>query len=264
MDVHLITTDQTSFKLLESVNGALNVTSVIVPANRRHTRKVARVVQMAECRKIPVYIHPLRSRFSRNLPPACAAICWLYSQIICEQDLARYPMGILNMHGGKLPQYRGASVLQWAIINGESECGVSWHRLIREVDAGPIYVEGRIPITPESTGYELRQAMILEAMDLFPKAWRRFLQSESTRVPDILEGKVWPQRTPLDSCIKDELTERELRDFVRALCEPWPRPFVVSGNSRVEIDRVVSEYEPGAIPYQTSDGRKTYLIPINN
>jgi hypothetical protein len=83
-------------------------------------------------------------------------------------------------------------------------------------------------------------------------------------VPDILEGKVWPQRTPLDSCIKDELTERELRDFVRALCEPWPRPFVVSGNSRVEIDRVVSEYEPGAIPYQTSDGRKTYLVPINN
>ena len=121
MDVHLITTDQTSFKLLESINGALNVTSVIVPANRRHTRKVAGVVKMAECRQIPVYIHHLRSQFPRNLPPACAAICWLYSQIICEQDLARYPMGILNMHGGKLPQYRGASVLQWAIINGESE-----------------------------------------------------------------------------------------------------------------------------------------------
>ena len=93
-------------------------------------------------------------------------------------------MGILNMHGGKIPQYRGASVLHWAIINGESEYGVSWHRLVKEVDAGPIYVEGRIPITSKSTAYELRQAMILEAMDLFSKAWRRFLQSESTRVPD--------------------------------------------------------------------------------
>ena len=69
MDVHLITTDQTSFKLLESINETFNITCVIVPSNRRDTKKVERVVKMAESRKISVYILHLQSRFSNSLPP---------------------------------------------------------------------------------------------------------------------------------------------------------------------------------------------------
>jgi methionyl-tRNA formyltransferase len=59
------------------------------------------------------------------------------------------PLGTVNVHGSLLPQYRGAAPINWAIINGETETGVTTFRLKHEIDTGDILLQKRLPILPE-------------------------------------------------------------------------------------------------------------------
>ena len=70
------------------------------------------------------------------------------------------PMGTLNVHGSLLPKYRGAAPINWAIINGEKETGVTTFRLQHAIDTGDILLQERIPISPDMTAGELHDTMM--------------------------------------------------------------------------------------------------------
>ena len=70
------------------------------------------------------------------------------------------PMGTLNVHGSLLPKYRGAAPINWAIINGEKETGVTTFRLQHAIDTGDILLQERIPIAPNMTAGELHDIMM--------------------------------------------------------------------------------------------------------
>ena len=69
-------------------------------------------------------------------------------------------MGTLNVHGSLLPQYRGAAPINWAIINGEKETGVTTFKLQHAIDTGDILLQERITITPNMTAGELHDTMM--------------------------------------------------------------------------------------------------------
>lgn len=69
------------------------------------------------------------------------------------------PMGTINVHGSLLPQYRGAAPINWAIINGEKETGVTTFKLKHEIDTGDILLQERIPISNDETAGELHDHM---------------------------------------------------------------------------------------------------------
>jgi methionyl-tRNA formyltransferase len=69
------------------------------------------------------------------------------------------PMGTINVHGSLLPQYRGAAPINWAIINGEKETGVTTFKLQHEIDTGHILLQDRIPIGENETAGELHDTM---------------------------------------------------------------------------------------------------------
>ena len=261
MNIHLITTDESVFQLLDALLGSVEASCVIIPSNRQTSGKVARVRAEATRRGIPVADHRSGSRFATVLPPAEAAVSWLYSQLIMKEDLLRYPVGILNMHGGKIPEYRGASVLHWAMINGESEIGITWHEMLEEVDAGMIWAETTIPVPLTATALEMRQTMIRAGCELFPQAWERFLSKIGGRRPELSGGRVWPQRRSDDGNIAPCLTARQVRDMVRTLCAPWPPAFVEQNGLRIAVSRVVTSPVAGAIAYHTADGEILYLVP---
>jgi len=226
--------------------------------------KVKRFVKAANARGLPVYVHRRGQGLGSNIPSAHAALSWLYSQIISENDLDNYPRGILNMHGGKIPEYRGASTLQWAIINGEDEIGITWHKIVGEVDAGPIWAESTIPIPPGATAEEMRKAMILEGLRLFPRAWARFCNPSAVpRYPELGKGHVWRQRKPEDGKIKRGWSARQLQDMVRALCPPWPAAYLQTAQGKLLIEKVIEAYEPGCVTYHTGDKKTIYLRPIS-
>ena len=70
------------------------------------------------------------------------------------------PMGTLNVHGSLLPKYRGAAPINWAIINGEKETGVTTFKLQHAIDTGDILLQERIPIAPNMTAGELHDIMM--------------------------------------------------------------------------------------------------------
>jgi len=261
MLLHLITSDVSAFRLLDELKQETDVRAncVVVPANRLDSKKIDAVCKEAAVRGIPVSVHQLRSAFVDELPLADAAVSWMYSQIIKREDLARYPQGTLNMHGGHIPKYRGANVLQWAIINGETELGVTWHEMVEAVDAGTIWAEATVPIAPDATAWEVRALMIEKGIELFPLAWRNMTSKSRGRVPDPTGGQVWPVRRPEDGRIGPGLPEKRLRDLVRALCPPWPSAFVDIEGSKVPVAEVSSEPKAATIRYATAEGRDVYL-----
>lgn len=260
MDLHLFTTDCSALDLIGRLPGGDRVVCLVVPENRTGSDKVARLGAAAGA--LPVRMHRSGSSLDADLPPAEGGIGWLYSQIILAGDLGRYPAGVLNMHGGSIPEYRGANVLNWTVINGEEELGVTWHGLVEEVDAGPIWAESRIPIPRDWTAAELREAMIREGIRLFPEAWRRFRDGAADpRYPDLGRGRVWPGRKPRDGRIGPGWPERRVRDMVRALCPPWPPATIKVGDGWIAVSSVLEAPEAGAIPYETSGNRTVYLRP---
>lgn len=70
------------------------------------------------------------------------------------------PMGTLNVHGSLLPQYRGAAPINWAIINGEKETGVTTFQLQHAIDTGAILLQEKIAIQPHMTAGELHDNMM--------------------------------------------------------------------------------------------------------
>ncbi|HEY8387048.1 MAG TPA: methionyl-tRNA formyltransferase, partial [Parasegetibacter sp.] len=79
------------------------------------------------------------------------------------------PMGTINVHGSLLPQYRGAAPINWAIINGEKETGVTTFKLKHEIDTGDILLQERMPIGDEETAGELHDRMKIMGAQLLVK-----------------------------------------------------------------------------------------------
>jgi methionyl-tRNA formyltransferase len=69
------------------------------------------------------------------------------------------PLGTINLHGSLLPQYRGAAPINWAVINGEKETGVTTFRLKHEIDTGNIFLQEKITIGDDETAGELHDRM---------------------------------------------------------------------------------------------------------
>lgn len=262
--LHLFTTDVSAFDGLPLLPAHCRVNAVIVPKVRLGSEKVDRVRQRALELGLPVVVHPARgARLPEDLPRAEAALSWMYAQIIAPADLDRYPRGLLNMHGGRLPDYRGSNVLQWAIINGEPELGITWHEIVEEVDAGGIYAESAIPIPETATALDMRQAMIEEGLRLLPQALERFLGgAQPLRRPDPQKGRVWPRRRSQDGVLAPDMTARQVRDMVRALCPPWPAAILYVGHSAHPIREVADGPGPDTLALLTADGTTLHLRPL--
>jgi methionyl-tRNA formyltransferase len=100
------------------------------------------------------------------------AVVVAYGKILPLPVLTALPRGCINVHGSLLPKYRGAAPVQWSVINGDAETGVSIMQLDEGMDTGPVLLERRTPIDPAETSGELMMrlapigaAALLEAID---------------------------------------------------------------------------------------------------
>jgi methionyl-tRNA formyltransferase len=78
-----------------------------------------------------------------------------YGNILPENIINLPPLGTINVHGSLLPKYRGAAPIQWALINGETETGITIMQMDKGVDTGDILLQEKLPIGPEDTAGSL-------------------------------------------------------------------------------------------------------------
>ncbi|MGW5516456.1 methionyl-tRNA formyltransferase [Nocardia africana] len=146
------------------------------------------------------------------------------------------PHGTLNLHDSLLPKFTGFSPVLWALISGESEFGLTVHRMDEQLDTGDIIVQRSLPIGPTATGTEL----VLAGMELIPGALREALSAIESgtavwRPQDKAERTYFHKRSERDSRIDWQWDAVDLERFVRALSEPYPRAFSYYRGEKVEI-----------------------------
>ncbi|MDP4620208.1 MAG: methionyl-tRNA formyltransferase [Sediminibacterium sp.] len=104
-------------------------------------------------------------------------------RMLPEQIWSFPPMGTLNVHGSLLPQYRGAAPINWAIINGEKETGVTTFQLQHAIDTGAILLQDLIPIAPNNTAGEIHDTMMEVGAQLLVKTLHGLFDNSIKAVP---------------------------------------------------------------------------------
>lgn len=129
------------------------------PKNRGHKLAFSPVKEYALTKEIPVY-QPLTMRdggvlnLVRELAPELIVVA-AYGKILPEDILRVPPYGSINVHSSLLPKYRGAAPINWAILNGETETGVSIMHIAKELDAGDVILQKSTPIGAEEDAQSL-------------------------------------------------------------------------------------------------------------
>ncbi|MCJ7734105.1 MAG: methionyl-tRNA formyltransferase [Anaerolineales bacterium] len=162
-----------------------------------------------------------------------------YNKILKKPVIELPPLGTINLHGGKLPEYRGAAPINWQIINGETTGGCSIIYLDEGIDTGAIIAQEIYPITPDDT-----HASVLEkTLDIFPRLLIEVLQqieqgTVQAEKQDPLAGGYFGRRYPRDSRIDwKKLEDIQVHNLVRGMFGPYPAAFTHLGDKKVEIDQ---------------------------
>jgi methionyl-tRNA formyltransferase len=171
------------------------------------------------------------------------------------------PHGTINLHGSLLPKYRGAAPINWAVINGEKETGVTTFKLQHEIDTGSILLQSSFPIGPDETAGEIHDRMKEIGAAVLVETIRKIGAGEVTPQPQpVVADAPHAPKIFTETCrINWEKPLDQVYNLVRGL-SPYPGAFTIFDNKTCKILRASKEFSvhqlvPGT--YQT-DG-KTFL-----
>ncbi len=173
-------------------------------------------------------------------------------------------LGTFNLHASLLPQYRGAAPINWAIINGEKETGVTTFFLKHEIDTGNIILQRSTPISDDDNVGTLYDRLMNMGAELVVETMERITMGDVSTMPqdDAVAVNPAPKIFKEDCKINWQKSAIELHNFVRGL-SPYPAAFTEVKNDKGQvlslkvletevIDQTVSE-QPGTL---ISDGKK--------
>ncbi|MEV0390662.1 methionyl-tRNA formyltransferase [Nonomuraea sp. NPDC050643] len=170
---------------------------------------------------------------------------WLAPRIY---GLAKH--GAINIHDALLPRYGGFAPLNWALINGEREVGVTVHFMNEDFDLGDIVVQRRVPVEDDDTvtdlfhkTIELFAPMTLEAIDLIDSGRTDWVKQ------DPAQATFFHKRSVEDSRISWTWPARDIANLVRAQVDPYPNAFAYFNGERVRVlSARVSKLRLGGTP----------------
>ncbi len=169
---------------------------------------------------------------------ARVGLCSSYDLILSSEILGSFPLGVINLHGALLPKYRGANVLNWVLVNGESETGMTMHKMAEKVDCGPILDQERIEIDFTDTALTLQDKMRRSSERLLKKNWPD-IAAEKHSYTEQGEAKatVVHRRTPEDGFFSWDWPAERIYNMIRALVRPWPGAWYMEGEAKLVIDQ---------------------------
>lgn len=149
--------------------------------------------------------------------------------IVSGPVLAAPRLGAFNLHTGPLPSHAGRNVVSWAIYEGREEHGITVHRTVEEVDAGPIAYERRFPIEPDDGALDVLRRSIREGVQAVLELVRQAAEDPAAipaRGQDPSARRVYGREAPPQCSAPLAGDARSLRDLIRA-CRffPFPSPW---------------------------------------
>ncbi len=172
--------------------------------------------------KISDNVNDLETIQSIQLLDADIGVSLSFNQIIKPGLLNIFPNGMINIHAGKLPKYRGRNVLNWALINGENEIGVTCHFIDEGIDSGDMILQRTFPVKSTDDygsvlekAYEMCSEVLTESLDLIER-------NAVKRTPQPSGGTYFIGRKDGDEFINWDWPSEQIFHFVRAITKPGP------------------------------------------
>lgn len=209
------------------------------PVGRKQVLTAPPVKQLAVRHGIPVY-QPATLRDGRaeevfrTLAPDLVVVV-AYGRILPPELLHIARLGCINLHVSLLPKYRGSAPIQWAVIHGDAETGVTIMQLDEGCDTGDILMVEKVPIGPEETSGELFDRVAAIGAKTLVRA-----------VALLDEGKLAPQKQDDSQATQAPMLKKEmarfafdqpaaaLHDLIRGM-NPWPVAFFEYGGKKVKV-----------------------------
>ena len=180
---------------------------------------------------------PALERFVRDARPD---LLWIadYRYLLPRSILDLAPLGAVNLHPSLLPLYRGRAPINWAILRGEREVGLTAHFVDEGVDSGDIIAQRRVPLAEhEDVGDALNKLFPLYA-SLSAEVLAAFRSGSVPRQSQAPgHWPIWPRRRPDDGLIDWSASAESVVNLVRAVARPYPGAFSWIGADRVTIWR---------------------------
>lgn len=173
------------------------------------------------------------------------------------------PMGTINVHASLLPQYRGAAPINWAVINGEKETGVTTFKLQHEIDTGNILMQQKLQIGNEETAGELHDRLMKTGAGLLIKTLDGLAQQSLQEIPQadfpVTKIKHAPKIFTETCKINWHTNADSIYNLVRGL-SPYPAAFTFIQDKQVKIYKCSKEIStPETLPGKFITDGKTFL-----
>ena len=198
------------------------------------------VAEVAARNNIPVFApddinHPLWVEKIRACQPE--VIFSFYFRSMLSQSILDIPTsGSFNLHGSLLPKYRGRAPLNWALVNGETETGVSLHEMTAVADSGDIIGQQKIAILETDTALDLNRKAVIAAEQMLDECLPEILAGKATGIPqDESEASYFGGRSAADGLIDWGKSSLEIYNLIRAVTRPYPGAFTFRGQGKILI-----------------------------
>ena len=181
------------------------------------------------------------------------------------------PLGTFNLHASLLPQYRGAAPINWAVINGETETGITTFFLQHEIDTGNIIMQQKIDIAPDDNAGIVHDKLMYLGADLVLQTVNQIESGNVASIPQP-EGELKPApKIFKDTCrINFNSTSESVRNLVRGLA-PYPAAWIELANAEgnttnMKIYEVSKELCTPTHPVSTlvCDGKKVLKVAVQD
>ncbi len=175
---------------------------------------------------------------------------FLFSFYFREMIQARFlelpRLGAYNLHGSLLPKYRGRAPLNWVLVKGETETGITLHAMTPKPDDGHIVAQARLPIDWDETALSLTLKAADAGRDLVRDAIPGLVDGSIARLDQKTLGPstYFGGRKPADSRLAFTMGVQEAFNQIRAVADPWPNAFLETGRGTVKVAWALPSHEP--------------------
>lgn len=169
-----------------------------------------------------------------------------YRYLVPESILDLAPRGAYNMHGSLLPKYRGRAPVNWMLVNGEREAGVTLHQMVKRADAGDIIGQRAVAIDDEDTALTLYRKLVPLGVELIKEFHPQIVAGTAPRCAmDVTKGSYFGRRRAEDGRIDWSWPARRVFNLVRAVTHPYPGAFVLVDGRKLIVWRASIAAESG-------------------
>lgn len=170
-----------------------------------------------------------------------------YDQIFKKKILKLFKNKIINCHAGLLPSYRGRNVLNWVLINGEKNFGITVHKVSKLIDQGHIFDQKIFKIKYSDDYFTILKKSYVECSKILYKTIKKIQNKKARSIPQKI-SKIKPsyfrKRRAGDENLNLNQKSIKIYNFVRALVPPGPSAKIFTKNNEIRVNKVrISNYK---------------------